>query len=130
MSRRELARRSGLNIKAQRTPHTAARYPARYRAAGAATLAEATQSLPACCCALPERHRPRHRERIRPCHDRRSPVHSLTAPSGSRGRLHPPYHVATVVNHPDDRWGLGSERAPSPLAFEPSAPFLRPCLAT
>ena len=43
----------------------------------------------------------------------------------------PPNHdVSTTLDHPEDRWLLRFERAPSALALEPSAPSAPPLFAT
>lgn len=43
---------------------------------------------------------------------------------------HPNHHVSTTLDHPEDRWLLGFECAPSALALEPSAPSAPPFFAT
>src|SRR5215475_4624808 len=43
---------------------------------------------------------------------------------------HPNHHVATTLDHPEDRRLLRCERAPSALALEPSAPSAPPFVAT
>src|SRR5882724_4050824 len=42
----------------------------------------------------------------------------------------PNHDVSTTLDHPEDRWLLRVERAPSALALEPSAPSAPPLLAT
>jgi hypothetical protein len=46
------------------------------------------------------------------------------------GFQQPKNDVAPTRDHPEDRWLLRVERAPSALALEPSAPSASPCLAT
>jgi hypothetical protein len=43
---------------------------------------------------------------------------------------HPHHDISTTLDHPEDRWLLRCERAPSALALEPSAPSASPFFAT